>query len=98
MSVSQSQQQIGDDKLHFHRLKWTHVRPAPDLTAGWLLYFLTNEWEVFMIKYGWKTPTTRHTGLDNPAQPSVSQIIHPIVSKLCAISPLMHKFSDINSI
>ena len=42
-----------------------------------------------MIKYGWKTPTTRHTGLDNPALPSVRQILHPRVSKLNAISPLM---------
>ena len=37
--------------------------------AAWLdwLYFLTNEWEVFMIKYGWKTPTTRRTRIDNLA-------------------------------
>ena len=42
-----------------------------------------------MIKYGWKTPTTRHTRLDNPALPSVRQILHPMVNKLNAISPLM---------
>ena len=54
--------------------------------AAWLdwLYFLTNEWEVFMIKYGWKTPTTRRTRMDNPA--SVRQITHPRLSKVYAIS------------